>query len=460
MCYPAGVTDPTEARSVYPKHFFFQGSPIPPRRSGFSLMPFAPEFDPVYEAIEAAIEAAGYEAVRADQPKEFHPGAVMEGILKGIAEAEIIVADMSPDSEGKENMNVYYEVGIAHTVKENVILVTQDTKSIPFDSRHIRHISYSLNDLPNLTDQLTQIVKDRPPEPYFDYRRVEFPKTLGGMKHEIRRAIENCEKQWINRIIPEQSIIFGEKSADREEAVLSIQPSFLSPWNPVDDLGFKVIENNQDSAIPDMMRALSKAYRLPEKSQNIVASYGPMLALRTWVVWGAYALENENWGAVKQLLHTPVSIGGNQRVDFTQFDSLYHPYIVHNNAHIAARIINQQTEDFAMRYFGDAETMQALIGFWLFTSDLLYLMNESTTRFTTWVIAPKDRFMDTLSRLETDGDFSRNFTNAVAGISPEELNIKWERGARKQMEEAMIRDGLKVSVWGRVTYLPKHFAVG
>ncbi|MDH5527716.1 MAG: hypothetical protein OEY97_10465, partial [Nitrospirota bacterium] len=38
--------------------------------------------------------------------------------------------------------NVFYEAGIAHTLGREVILITQRNDDIPFDLRHLRHISY------------------------------------------------------------------------------------------------------------------------------------------------------------------------------------------------------------------------------------------------------------------------------------------------------------------------------
>ena len=127
-------------------------------------MPFSSEFKAVYEAIRKAIEIAHLTATRADDHSLSNNRSVMKSILEGIIAAEVIVADTTPNSEGKCNPNVYYEIGLAHAVKDNVILVTQDTSSIPLDLQHIPHLLYSLNDLPSLTEQLAQRVKKLPRE--------------------------------------------------------------------------------------------------------------------------------------------------------------------------------------------------------------------------------------------------------------------------------------------------------
>lgn len=462
MCYPATVTDPTEARSVYPKHFFFQGSSVPPRKSGFILMPFALEFAPVYEAIEAAIEAAGYEAVRADFEKS-NTRAVMEVILKGIAEAEFIVADVSRDSEGKENMNVYYEVGISHTVKENVILVAQDTDKLPFDSRHIPHIPYRLNDLPSFKDQLTEWIENLPAEPYPDYRRLRAPKSAVEMQREIRRDLTKCKQQWIESVIPSQEEVFQNNLAAQsststtermEKALYSIQSAFIKPWQRIESLGFQAIEQNKDT-FDDMMRALSIAYKLPDSSPQSVAAYGPILALRTWALWGAYAIENENWDAVQRLLHKPVNIWGDQYYSLAEHRTLYHPYLVDNDAYIAANTIYQQSSNFAEQYFGDTESMKAFIGVWLFATDLIRALGDIRPVYPTWPYSPRNRFKEILGRVESDSDFSANFAKAVAGITPSQLNLNWE-SIREGMLAEIRRDIRNIAI---NIYIPDRFAL-
>jgi hypothetical protein len=43
------------------------------------------------------------------------------------------------------NPNVFYEIGIAHTLGREVILITQNAADIPFDLRHLRYVAYLNN---------------------------------------------------------------------------------------------------------------------------------------------------------------------------------------------------------------------------------------------------------------------------------------------------------------------------
>jgi hypothetical protein len=53
--------------------------------------------------------------------------------------ARLIVADCTD-----RNPNVFYEIGLAHTIGKPTILLTQKSEDVPFDLRHLRYIEYQL----------------------------------------------------------------------------------------------------------------------------------------------------------------------------------------------------------------------------------------------------------------------------------------------------------------------------
>jgi TIR domain-containing protein len=67
----------------------------------------------------------------------FGSNVVMDDIRSSIQAADIVVADLT----GK-NANVFYEVGIAHTVGKPVLLMAQSIDDVPFDLRHRRVLLY------------------------------------------------------------------------------------------------------------------------------------------------------------------------------------------------------------------------------------------------------------------------------------------------------------------------------
>ena len=55
-----------------------------------------------------------------------------------------------------------YELGIAHTLGKPVILITQDTSSIPFDFKHLRHYVYEDNSdgIDAFKSKLKEVIKN------------------------------------------------------------------------------------------------------------------------------------------------------------------------------------------------------------------------------------------------------------------------------------------------------------
>jgi hypothetical protein len=102
----------------------------------FVLMPFEDQLRPVYDDhIRKVVEQCGLRCLRADDV--FDPGQIMEQIWDLINRARLIIVDLT----GK-NPNVFYEMGIVHTVGKPVILMTQSEDDVPFDLRPFRYILY------------------------------------------------------------------------------------------------------------------------------------------------------------------------------------------------------------------------------------------------------------------------------------------------------------------------------
>jgi len=144
---------------MYPKNYFQEtGHKIESGRC-FVIMPFASQFDPVFASIERALEGpeVNFTCIRTD---ELHGGGhIIEDILENIAKAEIILADVTG-----RNANVFYELGIAHTVKdiEKVLILTQNIDEVPFDLKQFRCITYekTVDGLSTLEAALDSTIKE------------------------------------------------------------------------------------------------------------------------------------------------------------------------------------------------------------------------------------------------------------------------------------------------------------
>jgi hypothetical protein len=129
-------------------------------RSVFVIMPFAEAFDDVYElGIKASVEALGWECQRADEI--IHNRDIMCQVCQGIRQARLVIADLTG-----QNANVFYELGMAHALEKDVILLAQDVGDVPFDLRPMNIIAYDTI-LPlrqRLTETLgTLMGEERPP---------------------------------------------------------------------------------------------------------------------------------------------------------------------------------------------------------------------------------------------------------------------------------------------------------
>jgi hypothetical protein len=92
----------------------------------------------VYKTLQRVATATGFRCRRADDIWE-NP-AVMQDVVSLIDRSRVVIADCTD-----RNPNVFYEIGIAHTLGREVILITQDEADIPFDLRHLRYVRYLRN---------------------------------------------------------------------------------------------------------------------------------------------------------------------------------------------------------------------------------------------------------------------------------------------------------------------------
>lgn len=125
------------------------------RTDVFVLMPFNAKMEKVYaNHIKKMAQELGLTMRRADEI--FTPGPFMEKVWDGICEAQLILADCT-----QKNPNVFYEIGMAHTVGKKVVLITRSEKDIPSDIKHYDYIPYVYDpegvDL--LIEKLKQFIK-------------------------------------------------------------------------------------------------------------------------------------------------------------------------------------------------------------------------------------------------------------------------------------------------------------
>jgi hypothetical protein len=104
----------------------------------FVIMPFGDRLQPIYEdSIRPTIEAAGLRCERADDVRG--TAVITWDIWERINRARFLVADLTD-----LNANVFYELGLAHALSKEVVLITQSMDFVPFDLKALRCICYDM----------------------------------------------------------------------------------------------------------------------------------------------------------------------------------------------------------------------------------------------------------------------------------------------------------------------------
>lgn len=102
----------------------------------FVLMPFAESLTGVYR--DHIVKVCGeLELTCARADDFFTTNQVVHDIWDGIVQSRAVIADCTG-----RNPNVFYEMGLAHTIGKDVVLITQSEADVPFDIRHRRYIEY------------------------------------------------------------------------------------------------------------------------------------------------------------------------------------------------------------------------------------------------------------------------------------------------------------------------------
>jgi hypothetical protein len=106
----------------------------------FVLLPLKEPFKTVYSvAVEPVAAELGISCGHAEGI--FGPGRIMRDIVSSITFAEVVIADLTG-----RNPNVFYELGIAHQLGKQVVLLSQTMEDVPFDIRDMRVVLYDWDD--------------------------------------------------------------------------------------------------------------------------------------------------------------------------------------------------------------------------------------------------------------------------------------------------------------------------
>ncbi len=102
----------------------------------FILTPFHKKFDEAYNTIKKVCDSTDIRCIRGDEQN--FKGDIFSHVLLNIVQAKLIIANISG-----RNPNVMYELGLAHALDKNVILVAETLQDIPVDLKSKRIVTYT-----------------------------------------------------------------------------------------------------------------------------------------------------------------------------------------------------------------------------------------------------------------------------------------------------------------------------
>ena len=220
----------------------------------FVLAPFTWDFDYIFERhIRVPLEAKGHSVQRSLESD--HQNGV-RAIIQGIIEADLIIADLT-----RQNSNVTYELGIAHTFKRPTLQIAQSLQDIRYDLRSYNAIIYSIN-LDGSSDLSKQLIDKIQPEngrtyifsnPVSDFETLDLGQviTIADPNEELRReniGSENGDYALLDARVDSQNAI---ESISQFYVEMTVNTSNLDP--AIQELNEKLQELsvNRDHPSPD-----------------------------------------------------------------------------------------------------------------------------------------------------------------------------------------------------------------
>ena len=137
---PVGYDKTSSAPNINPYHFLEElGIDVASLRmvpnQVFVLTPFHEIYESTYLTIKSACALNQLVAVRGDEA--FQAGNILKYIIEQIIVSPYIIANING-----RNPNVHYELGIAHSLGKNIVLVSETLEDIAFDLQGERILTY------------------------------------------------------------------------------------------------------------------------------------------------------------------------------------------------------------------------------------------------------------------------------------------------------------------------------
>ena len=215
--------------------------------TAFVIMPFHPDLESVYtDLIKPVLTERGFEVFRADEI--YNQQSILKDIIQSIDRSDLVIADLTDN-----NVNVFYELGIAHTLGKPVILAAQSLEKVPFDLKPYRIWIYSIHfaRFQKAKQELDDLAKG------FLEGRVAFGNPVSDILDiSATRAHDN--------VVEELNAPAQEQSSDLE--AVQLQQNRRAPVSDTDDRG-----------LLDHIEAINGGYT--DLAQALVKVTGPMMEM-------------------------------------------------------------------------------------------------------------------------------------------------------------------------------------
>lgn len=150
------IIRPAAQRNPFIDHPYFREHGLLARTPGkvFVAMPFSIHeggFDVWAQLLVPLENDLRLKLVRADRQLAAH--GVVDQVFHDIASSDLVVADLTGN-----NPNVYYEVGLAHALGIETLLLLRANENIPFNVRHLQIIYCDPTNLPQAREEIRRAI--------------------------------------------------------------------------------------------------------------------------------------------------------------------------------------------------------------------------------------------------------------------------------------------------------------
>ena len=336
-------------------------------RTCYVLMPFSGtesctrnEWTRIFEELlRPAVEEAGqgYQCVRSTATR----GNIVASILQDINDSYVVIADLTD-----QNANVFYELGVRHSLKNRTIMIAQKRNHIPFDLEAYAYHIYDWRTKKGrqlLVKKIRQLLAEvdanpeRPDNPVSDFLRrspnvkaesypvtiapsyivvakplagpsaeglnvIEFVRDLlrRGQPHDaetVLRLTRGEQLPLISHVVESLNMIDPSNLVGRGAMIITEAQQFISRLDPiiqrVEEFALASIQEHWEPGIQLALKLsgdwISISERIPYGQVIHYAQGSPaLMAWRMLSLCGAKALDQEAFGFLHVILKEPIEV--------------------------------------------------------------------------------------------------------------------------------------------------------